>query len=454
VRDATVKTPLLFVLYRQASRAAGAAYFLYFSYRTMFGRSDVSRRREQRGEPSIERPEGPFVLLYTVNMARAGLLRPLIDKLADLGINVLLATKTEKGGALPNSCCLHQLAPLDVPRFVVAFFDYWQPDLVLIDGMKFPANLIWESNQRAIPLALVSAHLPARSFLRGRKFSFFMNPLLQRIDLCLTNARSDADRLKILGARNAHATGDLIYDLTPPPIDQSMLASLLARIGTRPIWVVDGAHPSEDEIILAVHRKLKHNFPGLLTVLIPEDQKRGFEIARLAQSLKLTVRLRGSDRDGEPLPEVYIARKRADAGLFYRAAGIIFAGTSLSAGGGENPLESACLGCAVLHGPQVGEFSEFYRALDQAGGGALVFDAETLAKELALLLYDNAELRAMSRAAARVASEFQGASAKIILLLKPYLAQAMVAPRIGRGEVGRPFGHSVAEDPFREPRSP
>ena len=84
-------------------------------------------------------------------------------------------------------------------------------------------------------------------------------------------------------------------------------------------------------------------------------------------------------------------------------AGVIFAGKSLCRGGGKNPVEAASLGCAVLHGPDVEDFEEIYKALDQAGGGGLVFDAETLAKQLALLFFDNAELRAMARAAAETA---------------------------------------------------
>ena len=102
-------------------------------------------------------------------------------------------------------------------------------------------------------------------------------------------------------------------------------------------------------------------------------------------------------------------------------------------GGGKNPVEAARLGCAILHGPDVEDFEEIYKALDQAGGGGVVFDAETLARQLALLLFDNAELRAMARAAAETAEALGSASTRIVVALKPYLAQAMVAPRAEEG---------------------
>jgi 3-deoxy-D-manno-octulosonic-acid transferase len=190
--------------------------------------------------------------------------------------------------------------------------------------------------------------------------------------------------------------------------------------------------PGEEEIAMAVHRRLAPQFPDLLTVVVPHNPKRGFEIAQSAVKMKLAVGLRGGDRETAPLPEIYIAHTRGEAGLFYRAAGVIFAGKSLRFGGGKNPVEAASLGCAVLHGPDVDDFEEIYKTIDQAGSG-LVFDAETLAKQLALLFFDNAELRAMARAAAETAEKLGGASNRIVVALKPYLAQALVAPRGGDG---------------------
>jgi hypothetical protein len=52
---------------------------------------------------------------------------------------------------------------------------------------------------------------------------------------------------------------------------------------------------------------------------------------------------------------------------------------------------------------------------------------------LALLFFDKAELRAMARAAAETAEKLGGASNRIVMALKPYLAPAIVASRDGEG---------------------
>jgi 3-deoxy-D-manno-octulosonic-acid transferase len=168
-------------------------------------------------------------------------------------------------------------------------------------------------------------------------------------------------------------------------------------------------------------------------VIVPHNPKRVFEIAQSAAKIGLTAALRAGDRESAPLPEIYIALASGEAGLFLRGAGVIFAGKSLRHGGGKNPVEAARLGCAILHGPDVDDFAEIYAALDNAGGGGLVFDAETLAKQLALLFFDKAELRAMARAAAETAEKFGGASTRTMQAIEPYLAQAIIAGRGGEG---------------------
>lgn len=431
-----MKTPALLAAYRLASASLGLAGPLYLFWRGQLGREDHARRSERLGRPFIDRPAGPLILLYAASAAQAAALPPLIEKFGHLGLSVILATRDEDARPfqapwLPPM--LHQLAPLDTPLYMARFLDHWRPDIVLLTGADLPPNLIVEASRRKIPLMLADACLPARSFLIWRRFPAFAKALLGHIDLCLAQTKTDAERFGKLGMREVQVTGHLKYDFAPPPVDQAALARLLARIGTRPVWVADETYPGEEDIVLAAHQHLARQFSDVLTVIVPHNPRRGFEIAQSVVRLKLTVGLRGGDRENVPLPEVYIAHTRGEAGLFYRAAGVIFAGKSLRCGGGKNPVEAASLGCAVLHGPEVEDYEEIYKALDRAGGGGLVFDAETLAKQLALLFFDNAEMRAMARAAAETANALGGASTRIVTALKPYLLQAIVTPRAGTG---------------------
>ncbi len=66
--------------------------------------------------------------------------------------------------------------------------------------------------------------------------------------------------------------------------------------------------------------------------------------------------------------DIYVADTVGELGLIYRLAPLVFIGGSLVKHGGQNPIEAAKLGAAILHGPHVWNFAEIYAALDDAHG--------------------------------------------------------------------------------------
>lgn len=430
------KDPWLLFAYRTVSAGLGVAAPLYLYWRGKTGRDDDLRRHERLGRPYLDRPSGPLALLQAGSRAESAECAPLIEKLVRLGFGVLVTVREPDprfSHAPRHSAVLYQLAPLDTPQSVKRFLGHWRPDAVLQCGGEFPPILICEAHCRKIPLALVNARPSALWFLVWRRFPTLAASLLRRFDVCLAQTDAGAGRLKALGARSVRVTGSLKYDVAPAPADQTALARLAAKIGTRPVWVAGGIALAEAKTVLAAHGRLKRPFPDVLTVIVPQSPKHVFEIADAAARMGFLAAIRGADPEAAPFPEIYIARAADEAGLFYRAAGAVFAGRSLSDGDGKNPVQAARLGCAILHGPEIDDFEDFFAALDRSGGGMLVFDAETLAKQLALLFFDKGELRAASRAAAGTAEAFGGASARIIDALAPYLAQALVAQSGGEG---------------------
>ena len=73
-------------------------------------------------------------------------------------------------------------------------------------------------------------------------------------------------------------------------------------------------------------------------------------------------------------------------GLYLRLTEIAFVGRSLTAEGGQNPLEPAMLDTAVLAGRNVQNFREAYQRLIDSGGAKLVRDRDMLAGAVNFLL--------------------------------------------------------------------
>lgn len=426
-----VKDSLLFSACRLASAGFGWAAPAYLLWRGALGHDDLSRRQERLGFASIGRPSGNLILLYASEAAEARVLPPLATKLGERGFNVLLLT----GGAeaapffLPRlPPVLHQFAPLSAPKLVGRCLDHWQPLVVLIAGEDIPLNLVCEARRRGLLVALVDAGMPPRTFSLWRKFPGLAASLFRRIDLCLARTDADGERFAALGIRNVEAAGNLKYDFTAQPADPAVLARLLARIGTRPVWLADAIAPGEEEVAIAAHRGLALELPDLLTVIVPRNPRRANAVSQAAEKAGLRAAAGSLNEHSGPLPDVYIAHKDEEAaGLFYRSAGIVFCGGSLSDGRGGNPLLPAGLGCAILHGPESEDFEELFKELDKSGGGALVTDAQALVRQLSLIFSDAARLRAMGRAAAATAELSGGASRRIIDALAPFLCQAVTA---------------------------
>ena len=232
--------------------------------------------------------------------------------------------------------------------------------------------------------------------------------------------------LRVSGAPHVKIGGNLKYDVSAPPADRQALAGLAVRVGARPVWVAASTHRGEEEIILTAHQIAAQWVPDLLTIIVPRHAKRGGEIAGLARARGLAVAQRSTEPyETGALPEIYVADTTGELGLFYRLAGIAFLGKSLlpATNGGQNPVEPAKLGCAILHGPHVANFREAYQFLDAAHGAVTVADADTMARVVVILLADVSKARLMARAASETVKGLGGACERIMSAIEPHLAQ-------------------------------
>src|SRR5262249_37525217 len=158
-----------------------------------------------------------------------------------------------------------------------------------------------------------------------------------------------------------------------------------------------------------------------LTMVAPRHPERGpgiLEIANVA-GLNAVARSRGHLPDRGT--EIYVADTMGELGLIYRVAPIVFMGGSLVRHGGQNPIEPAKLGAAILHGPHVWNFAEIYAALDQAEGATEVGDAGKLSARIAAWLTDAPARRAAADAALSTVEALAGARNRTLAALEPYL---------------------------------
>ena len=417
---------LLFEAYRAATGLIEPAGRRFLVWRLARGKEDPVRLGERLGIAGEDRPAGRLVWLHGASVGEGVSLLPLVESLADRGWHVLVTTGTVNAARvmaarLPAGV-KHQFVPLDLPGAVRRFLDHWRPDLVLLAESELWPNLMHEIGRAGIGLALVNARISERSARRWTRARRFIGQLLSHVDLCLCQTAQDGTRFERLGCRRVTVTGHLKFDVPPPAADPAALATMVERIGDRPIWIAASTHADEEAALLDAHVRLKRHHPDILTAIVPRQPDRGAALVEAARRQGTAVAQRSGGESILPGTEVLVADTLGELGLFYRLSNVVFVGKSLMApGGGQNPIEPAKLGCAILHGPHVGNFTDIYATLDRAGGAVSAGGPEQLADIVAGLLKDPERRDAMARASAAVVTAEAGATARTLAGLSPWL---------------------------------
>lgn len=419
-----VRMPATLRAYVRATALMGPATRLLARRRLARGKEDPERIQERRGEATVERPAGRLIWLHGASVGELLSIIPLIGRLRARGVAVLVTTVTRTAAAiaarrLPEGA-IHQFMPWDVPAYVDRFLDHWQPDLAVFAESELWPNLILRTTARGTPLIQVNGRMSERSFRGWRRVPRSIAALLSRFELCLMQTADDARRVQELGAPRVSTTGNLKFDVPAPDAEPEAAMILAQSIGLRPVFLAASTHEGEDEVVLEAHRLMAPRLNNLLTIIAPRHPERGDAIAALAERMELPA----CQRSRGDLPRyrhaVYVADTLGEMGLFYRAAPVAFLGGSLIRHGGQNPIEPAKLGAAVVHGPHVHNFAAVYAALHEAQGACEVSDAETLAAATLTLLTDKRERQRQRDAAGGAVAALGGALDRTLAALEPY----------------------------------
>jgi 3-deoxy-D-manno-octulosonic-acid transferase len=421
------RLPFTLRLYRGSTRVAAPFAGRILKRRLKRDREDPLRVSERRGIASLPRPHGPLVWMHGASVGEILAVMSLLDRIRASGVTILLTSGTVTSARLAQrrlpEGVLHQFVPLDSPAFVQRFLDYWQPGLVLLVESELWPNMITETARRGTPIVLVNGRLSGRSFGRWKRFGRTAAALLSCLDLCLAQEADDARRLAELGAPRVFTTGNLKFDVPPPPADPMALSALKRATRERPIVLAASTHQGEEKAIIEAHRRLRRAVPNLLTIIAPRHPERGRSIASEAEDAGLLAVLRTRALLPDSGTEIYVADTIGELGLFFRLAPIVFVGGSLVKHGGQNPIEPAKLDCAILHGPYVSNFSVVYAELNRARGAATVTDADSLTTSLELLLRNPALAHEMAEAAHGTVLRLGGALERTYAAIEPYLVQ-------------------------------
>ena len=319
--------------------------------------------------------------------------------------------------------------PIDRRKHVLRALGLIRPEaMVFIEAELWP-NMLWLLQSRGIPYFLVNARISDRSFRGYRRAGFIFRRLFAGFSGVGVQNEGDARRLEELGcpAEVIQVLGSLKFDSAKVherrPLD---VPGLLRQLGVPEdalVLVGGSTHAGEEAILAQVAQRLRIKFPKLFLVVVPRHHERGAEAGRelAAHGAKFVFRSEIMSATQRTPGEVdsLLVNTTGELRYFYERADVVFVGKSLTAEGGQNPIEPAALGKAVLFGPHMQNFPQIVPQFIARQAVRQVADAAELERALEELLA-KPELRAQlgERARAVVQENLGGIEKTVDMIVR------------------------------------
>lgn len=369
---------------------------------------------------------GPVLWLHAVSVGEVNVCLQLIAALrARLkGWKFVVSTTTSTGmGELEKKLpaeVVRLYYPVDFPWTVRRSLAAVRPSaIVLVEAELWP-NFLWQTRALRLPVCLANARISDRSFPRYLRARFLFRDLFASFAAVGAQNEADAQRLAALGCRAAaiHVTGNAKFDAAAPSGGATLdVPALLRQLGVPEdalLLVAGSTHAGEEVLLAQMFLRLRARCPKLFLILVPRHFERTKavveELRPTGVRLVLRTELTGGKSFAPGSVDVLLVNTTGELRHFYRHATLVFVGKSLTAKGGQNPIEPGALGKAMLFGPHMENFRPIAADFVTNDGAVQVRDAAELETALAALLGDAARREQLGANALRVVQRNQGAS--------------------------------------------
>ena len=381
-------------------------YFLitYLNFRVEKGKEVKSRLNERFGECSIRKKNKKIIWIHGSSVGESVAALALANSMLKNGFDkkefhFLITTNTVTSSNFVNNKIkngfpgTHQFNPLDNPKFVNKFLDFWTPKMAIFVESDFWPNLIYRSSLKKIPLILASSQMSKKSsrFWRGLGRGL-AKKIFKEIDLVLAVDPFNAELFKTLGSKKVKSLTSLKSIADKPQVNIEYMLKLKSCIKNKNIFLAASTHPGEEEILITLANKLRSKgINNTLIIIAPRHIERGKDIKKLISTAGYDIKSRSNDELPSQGDFFYLADTMGEMGSLIEIANLVFvAGSLIKKIGGHNPTEAASLGKAVIMGPYTEKCDAQINDLVWSGGAIKInksseFKNNFIEKVIALL---------------------------------------------------------------------
>ena len=350
-------TNFLLLIYKILSIIFIPIVIIIVFLRILQGKEINSRIKERFAFSKIKRPTGKLIWINASSIGEYLATISLIKKIRKIKpkTKILITTNTKTSALLAKKISdkniIHQFTPQDNPLVIKKFLNYWKPSLVLWMESEFWPIILDEIKKFNIKIILLNGRMSDKSFRNWNYFKFFFKKVITNFSLILTMSKIDQKNFKKLGAKNIGYIGNLKFCNEDQTYNKSIEKKAKKLIGNRPVWLAASTHSGEENIVAVSHNLLKKELKlkNLLTVIVPRNIKRSTDIVKEIRSIVPSVKLFNSQFISKNT-EIIVDDSIGQLEMWYKNIKTVFLGKSLPPKGGQNPIEPARNGCAIISG--------------------------------------------------------------------------------------------------------
>jgi len=321
--------------------------------------------------------------------------------------------------------------PVDRRKFVARALAVINPQAVVLVEAEIWPNFLWRAQDIRIPVFLANARLSGKSFRGYKRFGFLFRPLFASFAGVGVQNEEEAARLREVGCRPAavRVVGNLKFDAAKLDERHALdVPAMLRQLGVPPdaqILVAGSTHDGEELILAEIARRLRSRFPKLFLVLVPRHFERCRELGRKLRDRHVKMIYRSEiardARFGTGEVECLLVNTTGELRYFYEHATVVFVGKSLTATGGQNPIEPGALGRAMVFGPNMQNFADVTRSFLAQNAAIQARNTEQLEDALRGLFADETRRAELGRNALKVVRENLGAVDRTVEMILEHL---------------------------------
>ena len=339
---------------------------------------------------------------------------------------IICSTVTKTGNQLAQEQlggdCLVIYAPLDFSWIVRKFITAIKPAIYISTETEIWPNLYSALHKASVPVIQINGRISDKAYRGYNRVRVLTKRVLACVDIFCMQSPLDADRIERLGAapEKVRIVGNLKFDNVPGAAE--IKKEDLGFGEDEDLLIAGSTHPGEEDILINAYHALIAGFPGLRLVIAPRHIERAdFVIGIVEKQGYHPIRFSEiKDHKGDT-KSIVVVDTIGHLRNLYSLAKIVFIGKTLTVGGGQNMIESACLGKPTIVGPMTQNFKDVVAIFLKSEGLVQVDDPRELLEEMRKLLSNPEKARAIGKAAQQTVENHQGATLKTIKEIRQLL---------------------------------